>query len=232
MSDLRDGFLRCIRASYQKYNESGARSTEKLKPAHRWLADAFQERLGGDYQTRGMRDDDSNAREARASGLYYDKKIDVAALHRGEIVSGVGFKFVTSNYKQNSRNYFESLLGETANLRRGDLGYGALMVLPSVVEYLSKGGGVQKFEIINSHNLEPYLRLHLDRDFPHKSDAIGIVFVDIDYAARRVERLTDIDKTEFSPEIKNFLKTGASLENFFNVFVKLTEYKAAKLSCR
>ena len=232
MPELGAGFLQCIQDSYQKYIEFGARSTEKLKPAHRWLADAVAERLGGDYQARGIRDDNSLAREEEASGRYYDKRIDVAVLHQGRIVSGIGFKFVTSNYKQNSGNYFENLLGETANLQRADVGYGALMVLPSVVQYLGRGGGVQKEEIVNSHNMEKYLRLWKDRDFPHKPGAVGLVFVDIDYAVRRVVRLTDIDKSVFSPPIKEFLKTGASLENFFNVFIKLTEYKAANLRCR
>ena len=232
MSDLTDGFLRCIQDSYKKYNEFGARSTKKLKPAHRWVADTLRKHLGEHYQTRGMRDDEPTAREETASGLYYDKAIDIAVLNQGRLVSGVSFKFITSNYKQNSVNYFDHLLGETANLRRGEIGYGALTVMPSVVEYRKKSGGVSGYEKINSHNLLKYLRLYRDRDFPHKPDAFGLVFVDINYKSRKVARLTDIDKTEFVPEIKEFLKTDASLEHFINLFVKLTEYKAAKLSCR
>ena len=223
----------CIQDSYQAYLGSGARSPEKLRPAHQWIADALLARLsGGDYEAFGMRVDNSDAHEIAAAGLYYDKKIDIAVKHKGRVVSGVGFKFVASNYKQNSNNFFEGMLGETANLRRGGVGYGVLMALPSKVRYLKRDGSVSGHEVINDKNMEKYLRLWCDsdRDFPHKPEVVGLVFVDIDYAKRRVARLTNIDKTEFSDEIKDYLKTGASLENFFNVFVKLTEYKAA--ACR
>ena len=228
---MRDSFLRCIQESYKCYLEYGSRSTRKLKPAHRWLADVLRQRLPDDYDILGMRDDDPNAREEEASGLYYDKKIDVAVKRKNTVVSGIGFKFVTSNYKQNSVNYFENVLGETANLQRAGIGYGSLMVLPSVVRYLTKSGEFKKEEIISSHNLKKYLHLYHDRSFPHKPEAVGLIFVDIDYDNKNVLRLTNIDDLKFSDEITNFLKTDVGLEHFLKVFTKMSEYKGVQL-CR
>lgn len=231
MSNLADGFLQSIKDSYRAYLEYGARSTEKLKPAHQWLADFLRAELGEEYRIYGMRADDDSAREISVEGLYYGKDVDIAVKYKGKTVSCMGFKFVTSNYKQNSVNYFEGLLGETANIQRGDVGYGALTVLPSVIKYLRKDGGAQKDETVSTHNLEKYLHLYRDKDFPHKPEALGLVFVDVDYDDGRVAGLTDVASMDFSPDICAFLKNSANLETFLDVFVKLTKYKAAK-ACR
>ncbi len=228
MTELAAGFLQSIKDSYRAYIDHGARSTEKLKPAHQWLADFLRRELGEEYRIYGMRKDGGSSGEITAAGKYYGKKIDVGVKYNGKVISGLGFKFITSNYKQNSMNYFENLLGETANIQRQNIGYGALTVLPSVIKYLSKDGGVKKDEIINTHNLEKYLRLYRDKDFPHKPEALGLVFVDIDYENKRVGGFTDIDGMNFSPDINAFLKNSAGLEKFLDVFVKLTKYKAAK----
>ena len=163
--------------------------------------------------------------------MYYDKRIDVAVMHKNAVVSGIGFKFVTSNYKQNSVNYFENVLGETANLQRAGIGYGSLMVLPSVVRYHTKSGEFKKEERINSHNLKKYLHLYHDLSFPHKPEAIGLIFVDIDYDNKNVSRLTNIDDLKLSDEIKNFLKTDVDLEYFLEIFIKMSERKGVQL-CR
>ena len=230
MSQLKRGFLACIQDSYRQYIAHGARSTEKLKPVHQWIADTLKSRLGDNYEIYSMRQDGTGG-EIQASGLYYDKKVDIGVKFNGRVISGIGFKFVTSNYQQNSRNYFENMLGETANLRRSEVGYCALLVLPSKIKYLNRGGGTARYEIPKSHNLETYLKLWRDCDFPHKPEALGIVFVDIDYDNDNVTGFTDVDKMLFNDDIKAFLETEACLDNFFNIFVKMAKHKAA-LSCR
>ena len=232
MSNLQNSFLTSIQDSYQEYQISGARSTNKLKPPHQWIADFLSSQLDKQYEIYGIRADNNHinhAYEIKASGLYYDKKIDIGIKFKNKVISGIGFKFVTSNYQQNSMNYFENMLGETANLRRKEIGYGSLMVLPSKIEYLNKDGRCKKLEEITSHNLEKYLRLSQDRNFPHRPDAIGLIFVDINYNTHQVIGFTDIDKMNFTNDIKELLKTNVNLEKFLEIFVNLTIYKASTL---
>ena len=51
------------------------------------------------------------------------KNLDIAVFENKKIIATVSFKFVTSNYKQNANNYFENLMGETANIRRQNIGF-------------------------------------------------------------------------------------------------------------
>ncbi len=227
MNDLEYSFLQCISASYLSYVEKGARSTAKIKHPHQWLSDTLKTKLGGEYVVHSIRHDSDRAKEKEVQGRYYDKKVDIAIEHNKEIISGLGFKFVTSNYKQNSNNYFENLLGETANLQRGHISYGSLLVLPSQIRYLNKDGSYDKIEVVSSHNLEKYMRLYRDKDFPHKPSVSGIIFVDIDYQNSCVTNITDIDNMHFTDEIKLFLENDVCLDKFIDVFVKQTIYQAA-----
>lgn len=58
-------------------------------------------------------------------GRYLDKKVDISIKNTqsDRDICGIGVKFVMSNYSQNSNNYFENMLGETANIRCNDLLY-------------------------------------------------------------------------------------------------------------
>ncbi len=50
----------------------------------------------------------------------------------------MGLKFVTSNYKQNANNYFESMMGETANIQRQNIPYAQVIVLRYETPYYKK----------------------------------------------------------------------------------------------
>jgi hypothetical protein len=56
-------------------------------------------------------------KEARVKGLLYDKDVDICVRYKRKNIGIVSVKFITSNYNQNSNNYFESLLGECINLK-------------------------------------------------------------------------------------------------------------------
>ena len=70
-----------------------------------------------------------------------------------------------SNYSQNSNNYFENMLGETANIRSAGKPYIQMVILPSKVPYFKKGGELGHMEIISKHNLSKYIKLSHDKAF-------------------------------------------------------------------
>ncbi len=106
--------LKSLSVSYQKYLEYGSRSTEKLKPIHKYVADTLKKICGETFQLHYM---DNNNKEMKVSGKYYDKNIDITVTKNEKPFICIGIKFVISNYKQNSNNYFENMMGETANIQ-------------------------------------------------------------------------------------------------------------------
>ncbi len=116
---MKESFLNAISKTFRAYNTFGARSNKKLIPIHKWFADAIESRLGKKYSVRSLGKDG----EIKLDGKYYPKTLDIAISKDKKIITTISFKFVTSNYKQNSNNYFENLLGETANIRRANIGF-------------------------------------------------------------------------------------------------------------
>lgn len=114
MENISMQFLAAISKSFSAYNTSGARSNKKLLPIHRWFAEAIGRHLGRGYSVKSL----GKGGESTVAGKYYPKTVDVAIFKGEKVMVIISFKFVTSNYKQNSNNYFENLLGETANIRR------------------------------------------------------------------------------------------------------------------
>ena len=122
---MKNSFLKAISETFNAYNTYGARSNKKLISIHRWFADVIENKLDPSYSVRSL----GKGCEFTLDGKYYPKTLDIAILKNQKIVATISFKFVTSNYKQNSNNYFENLLGETANIRRINVGFAHFLVL-------------------------------------------------------------------------------------------------------
>ncbi|MDI9356492.1 MAG: hypothetical protein QM536_05650, partial [Chitinophagaceae bacterium] len=186
-------FIKAISQSFNKYIEHGSRSTEKLKPIHNFVAQTLQKIFGESYNLYYM---GSETKEMKVKGKYYDKDIDITVVKDEKPVICLGIKFVTSNYKQNANNYFENMMGETANIQaRKDLPYFQLVVLRHKTPYYSKTTqrtGTKepaKIEIINKHDLQKYINLAYDTPQAHKPYAIGILFIDLDEKTAKVTAL-------------------------------------------
>ena len=99
-------------------------------------------------------------KEEQIEGQYYAKRVDIAVLSSGnKPIAAIGLKFVTSNYKQNNVNYFENMLGETANLRRKNCGYAQVIIIRKEMPYQSKSGKTVKTERTSEKNLLKYVQL-------------------------------------------------------------------------
>ena len=112
-SQIRSSFLAAISQSLADYHAFGPRSSKKLRAPHRWIAESVLARLGDGFRASSLGIGDG--KEKTVPGKYYDKTVDVAvekigADNNARVAAVASFKFVTSNYKQNSINYFEGLI--------------------------------------------------------------------------------------------------------------------------
>ena len=123
-----DMFLRVLGNSFRTYLATGSRSNEKLKILHGAISTDLQNRIGYEYtiNSLGFRD----GHEKSAPGRYMDKMVDITISKSGKVIAGIAVKFVMSNYSQNSNNYFENMLGETANLRSNNIPYFQIFIIP------------------------------------------------------------------------------------------------------
>ena len=103
---------------------------------HRFLA-ATQE----SYQYNFSSQSPASAQERAASSIYYDKNVDVLISRDRHDLDIINVKFVISNYWQNSINYFEQQIGETANLRRRNITYGNLFCATNPIPYKKRSDG-------------------------------------------------------------------------------------------
>ena len=175
-----DDFLRVIANSFREFVNSGtSRSTAKLKPLHGAIAANIAERLGKEYEvcSQGYKDD----RESDIQGRYIDKKVDITIKHQGKAIAGIGVKFVMQNYSQNSNNYFENMLGETANIRCSGSPYFQVFIILDRLPYYNNEREIKKWETFSRHNVEKYTILADDNSemYLHTPDKTLIYIVHI-----------------------------------------------------
>lgn len=228
MDSIQDKFLKAINASFAAYNKNGgARSNKKLIPIHKFLSETILIKLKNGYSIKSLGIGDG--KEATIDGKYYPKDLDVAVFKNKKIIATISFKFVTSNYKQNANNYFENLMGETANLRRTNIGFAYLLVLRGHTPYFLKNRGNLRGketnkEIINEKDLQKYIKLFKDMDFPHKPDLMGICLLDFD--KKNKPAFVALNDFDFSSETKQLLKNDLSLSKFLDKFIHLVNLKS------
>lgn len=151
-------FLEILNQSFKKYLETGARSNEKLKILHAKIALDLKEKFGANYEIYAL----GVNKEKELKGRYYDKAVDIAILKNECEVGGVAVKFVMSNFSQNANNYFENMLGETANLRTNNLPYFQILIVSEAMPYFKKDETISKIEELTNHHLSKYLKLSQD----------------------------------------------------------------------
>jgi len=228
MDNLQDKFIKAINASFAAYNKKGGvRSNKKLIPIHRFLSEIILKKLKKGYSIKSLGIGDG--KEATIDGKYYPKDLDVAIFKDDKIIATISFKFVTSNYKQNANNYFENLMGETANIRRQNIGFAHFLVLRGHTPYYSKNKGNLRgkekgIEIISEKHLQKYIKLFNDMDFPHKPDLLGICLIDFDQ--NKKAKFVNLDDFDFSVETKKLLKNDFSLNEFLDKFIHLVNLKS------
>ena len=230
-----DDFLKIIKESFQTYLQVGtSRSTAKLKTLHGHIANDLAEKFGKGYVVRsqGFGDD----KEGAIDGRYYPKKVDITIEKDGKTVAGYAVKFVMRNYSQNSNNYFENMLGETANIRANAVPYFQIFIIFDKVPYYEKGGAFKKYDIITPHNLDKYLALSKDdlKLFFHTPDKTLVALIklkerptsriyrdEVEYADYYLSAINDKDLMSYAASISDPFGNGV-IYNDYEDFIERT----------
>lgn len=145
------GLRKSLCQSYFNYlrdyleGKKGSRSANKLLPLHGFIAKSIKKSLENNFKTT-FDVFYLNGKEVEIDGEFSSKRVDIFISMKGnykivkETEKKVQFdvkspnfsfifsvKFITSNYKQNSNNYFENLIGECVNLKLKGFKFGHLL---------------------------------------------------------------------------------------------------------
>lgn len=211
-----EDFQNVIETSFTAFLSCGtSRSTQKLIPLHGAIAHDMHERLGDGYeiQSQGY----ANGKEGTITGRYMNKKVDITILRQGTPIGGIAVKFVMQNFSQNANNYFENMLGETANIRSARCPYFQIFIIPDRLPYYNKSNEIIRWEQFSGHYIEKYCVL--DRDDPSTS------FHSPDKMLIYVIRLPDIGevatKDEYLHQYRNLV---ANTPTGFSTLVKVAQF--------
>ena len=153
-------FLNLLSLTFKRFLETHARSNEKLKILHGGIARDIQNILGDSYNVLSL--GIGSETEGLIEGRYIEKRVDITIKHNSNIVAGVGVKFVMNNYSQNSNNYFENMLGETANIKCNKIPYFQILIVPETMPYYNNNNIITKWETFTAHNAHKYKILSHD----------------------------------------------------------------------
>lgn len=153
-------FLQTIANSFIRFLETSPRSNKKLIILHGEIAKDIKARLGEGYDIKAL--GIGNGKEGKMDGRYMKKSVDILISKNNTDIAGIAVKFVMNNYSQNSNNYFENMLGETANIRAKGGKYFQILILPKDLPYYNNKGKITKWEKITEHNIDKYTALSTD----------------------------------------------------------------------
>lgn len=217
-------FLETLSKSFQAFLTTHSRSNAKLKILHGAIAEHIKKQLGDEYniQSLGFQD----GKEGKIKGRYMDKNVDILIEKEGNPIAGIGVKFIMQNYSQNSNNYFENMLGETANIRANEIAYFQILIIPDKIPYYSSGGKFQKWETFSIHNSQKYRILSNDDSAkyyhtPNKTLLYVVNLPNIDIAINNKQEYCDYYNN--LPQI-NINKTAINYGTF-NKWVTFNEYE-------
>jgi hypothetical protein len=167
MQDLNNRFLDTITKSLEIFLNTSSRSNAKLKPLHGNIKRDLNEKMKKEsidtIHLTSLDLDDSISREDSINGRYYNKNVDISIKINHLKKGAIGVKFVMNNYMQNANNYFENMLGETANIRANNIPYFQILILFDKMPYFKNGGVLSKWEIISKDtHLKKYIKLSED----------------------------------------------------------------------
>ena len=153
-------FLQTVKQSFLKFLKTHSRSNKKLIVLHGAIAKDIKDKLGNKYKIKSLGVGDG--KEGKLDGRYMEKTVDILISKNGNDLAGIGVKFVMNNYSQNSNNYFENMLGETANIRTNNKDYFQILILSDEMPYYNNKGIITKWEKLTAHNIDKYIVLSKD----------------------------------------------------------------------
>ena len=163
--NCRMSLVNILKKSYRSLYINGVRSNERIKHIHNWVKERFEDKLGAAYKYYAYDPNDSNRKEFKVNGAFYPKCCDITICDSKDVpLAAISVKFITSNFKQNANNYFESMLGESYNIKRSGIIYAHILFCPNPLPYYLKGGGFKCKEWLKDKDFEKYIKLEQTKD--------------------------------------------------------------------
>jgi len=219
-------FLQTVKQSFLKFLKTHSRSNKKLIVLHGAIAKDIKDKLGNKYKIKSLGVGDG--KEGKLDGRYMEKTVDILISENGNDLAGIGVKFVMNNYSQNSNNYFENMLGETANIRTNNKDYFQILILPDEMPYYNNKGVITKWEKLAAHNIDKYIALskdNTDRFFhtPAKTLLFIIKFPNCDHNA--ITTKTKYKRYYLNQIPDSPIQTSANINSVFGNTIILNDYE-------
>lgn len=218
-------FLETLKSSFITYLRTSARSNKKLEILHGAISKDLHERLYDEkYSVYSL--GYGLGKEHKIIGRYVDKAVDITIAENNVPIAGIAVKYVMSNYSQNSNNYFENMLGETANIRCAKIPYFQIFVVPDRIPYFDKEGSISKWEMITEHNLKKYIKLSNDNieTFLHTPNKTLVYIVHIQ-DIQTANRIFDKHSYEDYYLHNDFVITASTLRFSFGNTIIYNDYE-------
>ncbi len=232
-------FLDKVLTSFKEFISRGtSRSTAKLKPLHGAIAADIAARLGNGYKvySQGF----GNGKEKKINGRYIDKMVDITIedIKTQKPIAGIGVKFVMQNYSQNSNNYFENMLGETANIRTASCPYFQIFIILDKLPYYQNSGNLKKWEEFTDHNMSKYSKLSSDdiKAYLHTPNKTLICVAHItpdiptttktkkEYMSFYGDKIDELQINYSTHEYNGITENGTIIMNDYNLFMEKVYY--------
>ncbi|WP_096385520.1 hypothetical protein [Mycoplasmopsis bovigenitalium] len=172
-------FLEILKEAFLTSLTSGPRSNAKLKILHGAIAKDLSKKLGDEYEVQSL--GFNRGKEGKINGRYIDKRVDVTITKNKKAIAGIAVKFVMSNYKQNSNNYFENMLGETANIRTNNIPYFQIFIISKKMPYYDLRKNISRWDYPSAENLKKYVKMSRDNTdyYFHTPNKTLLVVIDL-----------------------------------------------------
>lgn len=216
-----------LRESFDAYDTFGPRSPKKLTPVHGYFAHRISEASSKPYEV--VANGGPHDYEAKIDGAFYTKTVDIVVARQGTIRKSntaqfnpkdvalcIGIKIISSNYHQNKNNYFEGMIGETANIQATGTPYGQIIALPVTIPYYknSTSGGKQldHWETISGTELEQYVELQASIEGPHRPAFIAVVLFERNYETNSIRILPTPEVEQLNRRAVKYLSLQSAWE--------------------
>ena len=236
--------------------KKGSRSTNKLLPLHGFIAKSIKESLENNFKTT-FEVFYLNGKEVEIDGEFSSKRVDIFISMKGNYkivrktekkvqvyVKNPNFsfifsvKFITSNYKQNSNNYFENLIGECVDLKLKGFKFGHLLFFKYPLPYFDKIGEITHFEEIEEKDILKYYKLFQNRDKEFSPDFLFLgIYEIVPYGKNKLklekegQKIDEIARNLENVSIKRILppsiKTKTLIEFLSQPFCKFLDKLAS-----
>lgn len=147
-------FIKCVKSSYENMGKAGKTSSRRVEPFHAFLAKVLQYKLGTDYDVFAA--GYSYGKECTLGGNFANKNVDVCVKKNGKEIGAIAFKLLSNNFKQNNKNFVESMLGEAVQMRDLGLPYAFCYLIPERALYLTSTSKFDHIDKFTQDDLKVY----------------------------------------------------------------------------